>query len=215
MKRKVFIAALVAVVCTLVISGCAYRSSSLNSSNTTNEKTVDTSKLDKLISQYENYKESKFTPYSWKNFSSALSTAESMRNNDTADQSDIDRVKENLSDAAGDLMPAQDSTEYKELDYEDVVRNPNNHSKEYEIYSGTVTQVRGSGDVTITVAYNGSTDYLTSVSYSSDLLDSNVLVGDTVTIYGKLDHVANVTTEAGNSETIPVLEAAAIIDQSA
>jgi PBP1b-binding outer membrane lipoprotein LpoB len=95
MKKLSITAFCVVIAFVLAISGCSYQGNSVSSSNSasaTNTTSLDTTKLVNLINEYKNFKEDKFTPYSWENFSSALSAAQSIRKNDTSTQGDVDRV---------------------------------------------------------------------------------------------------------------------------
>ena len=92
------------------------------------------------------------------------------------------------------------------ITYDQLARTPDKYEGEKIKFKGEVLQVmEEDGTVTIRLAVNGNYDDVIIGGYDSDLVDSRVLEGDTITIYGESGGLYSYDAVLGNSVTIPLI----------
>ena len=105
---------------------------------------------------------------------------------------------------------------YKEqcesLDYNGIMRNPDNYDGRKCKIHGEVLQVsEGWFSITLRVAENGDYDRAWYVNYSYSDNEDHILEDDWVTIYGECDGTTTYTALLGNKVTIPEVDAEYIV----
>lgn len=92
------------------------------------------------------------------------------------------------------------------ITYDQLARTPDKYEGEKIKFKGEVLQVmEEDGTVTIRLAVNGNYDDVIIGGYDSDLVDSRVLEGDTITIYGESGGLYSYDAVLGNPVTIPLI----------
>lgn len=91
----------------------------------------------------------------------------------------------------------------QQLDYTDILRNPDSYDGKYCVVSGTVDQVIEGwfGSYTIFVMDGNGNKW--GCTYSYDDGETHILEGDNVVAYGKCNGVANTETVLGEQVTLP------------
>lgn len=91
----------------------------------------------------------------------------------------------------------------QQLDYTDILRNPDSYDGKYCVISGTVDQVIEGwfGSYTIFVMDGNGNKW--GCTYSYDDGETHILEGDNVVAYGKCNGVANTETVLGKQVTLP------------
>lgn len=90
------------------------------------------------------------------------------------------------------------------ITYDDLARRPSDNVGEKIQFSGEVVQVmEDETDVQIRFAVNGDYDNMMYCLYSKDLVDSRILEGDNITIYGLSSDLITYDSTMGGSITIP------------
>lgn len=91
----------------------------------------------------------------------------------------------------------------QQLNYEDILRNPDSYDGKYCVVSGTVDQVIEGwfGSFTIFVMDENGNKW--GCTYSYDEGETHILEGDSVVMYGKCNGVENTETVLGEQVTLP------------
>lgn len=94
----------------------------------------------------------------------------------------------------------------QQLNYEDILRNPDSYDGKYCIVSGTVDQVIEGwfGSFTIFVMDENGNKW--GCTYSYDEGETHILEGDSVVMYGKCNGVENTETVIGEQVTLPHID---------
>lgn len=92
------------------------------------------------------------------------------------------------------------------ITYDQLARTPDKYEGEKIKFKGEVLQVIEEDEaVTIRLAVNGNYDDVIIGGYDSSLVDSRVLEGDTITIYGESGGLYSYDAVLGNPVTIPLI----------
>lgn len=112
-------------------------------------------------------------------------------------ETEIKAMEQEASDASSESI--QESPYRDDISYEELMRNPYDHLSELYTFSGTVLQLFDS--TKIRLALNDNSDEQIVCSYGWLSMPSDLLEGDTVTVYGSFEgkesytNVLNVDTE--------------------
>lgn len=92
------------------------------------------------------------------------------------------------------------------LDYEDILRNPNNYNEKYCVVSGNVDQIIEGMFETYTIYVEDSSGDRWECVYFYKDGESHLLEGDRVTVYGKCKGTTTATTLLGEQVTMPYVD---------
>lgn len=111
-------------------------------------------------------------------------------------------VTEEVADS-NEISEEDYKTLCQQLDYTDILRNPDSYDGKYCVVSGTVDQVIEGwfGSFTIYIVDGNGNKWGCTYSYADD--ESHVLEGDSVTAYGECKGTANTETVLGEQVTLP------------
>ena len=98
-----------------------------------------------------------------------------------------------------------DPTEYQNgITFDNLARNPDDYVFEAVAFNGEVVQViDGAKEIQCRLAIDGDYDKMVLISYKPDIIDSRVLEGDYVTIYGTSLGIATYESTIGGQISIP------------
>ncbi len=98
-----------------------------------------------------------------------------------------------------------DPTEYQNgISFDNLARNPDDYVFEAVAFNGEVVQViEGSGEVQCRLAIDGDYDKMVLIAYKPEIIDSRVLEGDYITIYGTSLGIATYESTIGGQISIP------------
>ncbi len=110
---------------------------------------------------------------------------------------------EEVADFGEELSEEEYKALCKQLDYEDILRNPGNNKGKYCIVEGTVEQIIEGwlGTFTIYVTDNNGNKWGCVYSYKEG--ESRFLEGDSVIVYGKCEGTESTETVLGKQVTLP------------
>jgi len=116
-------------------------------------------------------------------------------------------VTEDVADSGEDISEKEYKALCKKLDYEDILRNPDNNKEKYCIVEGTVEQIIEDwfDSYTIYVTDNDGNRWECVYSYKEG--EPRLLEGDSVIVYGKCKGTENVETIMGKQITLPRIDA--------
>lgn len=89
------------------------------------------------------------------------------------------------------------------LDYEDILRNPDNNKDKYCVITGTVDQIIEGWFDSYTIFITDKNGNKWGCVYSYKEGESRLLEGDSATLYGKCEGTENTTTVLGKQVTLP------------
>lgn len=98
-----------------------------------------------------------------------------------------------------------DPTEYQNgISFDNLARNPDDYVFDAVAFAGEVVQViEGSGEVQCRLAIDGDYDKMVLIAYKPEIIDSRVLEGDYITIYGTSLGIATYESTIGGQISIP------------
>lgn len=98
-----------------------------------------------------------------------------------------------------------DPTEYQNgITFDNLARNPDDYVFEAVAFNGEVVQViEGSGEVQCRLAIDGDYDKMVLIAYKPEIIDSRVLEGDYITVYGTSLGIATYESTIGGQISIP------------
>lgn len=115
-------------------------------------------------------------------------------------------VTEEVAKANNEISEDEFKNICKELNYEDILRNPDSYKNEYCKLSGTVSQTIEGWLGSYTIYIKDSSGDIWGCTYSYKENESHVLEGDYVTVYGMCDGTRNSETVLGKQVTMPYIK---------
>lgn len=112
-------------------------------------------------------------------------------------------LNENVANSTNaDLTESEFKGLCKTLDYNDILRNPDNYNDKYCVVSGRVSQIiEGMFNVTLYITDSNGNQWGCTYIYKDG--ESHLLENDSVTVYGKCDGTATVKTVLGKQVILP------------
>ena len=90
------------------------------------------------------------------------------------------------------------------ITFDNLARNPDDYVFEAVAFNGEVVQViEGSGEVQCRLAIDGDYDKMVLIAYKPEIIDSRVLEGDYITVYGTSLGIATYESTIGGQISIP------------
>lgn len=104
------------------------------------------------------------------------------------------------------VVPAVfDPADYQNgITYDNLARNPDDYAFDAVAFNGEVVQViEGAKEMQCRLAVDGDYDKMLLIAYEPDIIDSRVLEGDAITIYGTSIGIMNYESAIGGQISIP------------
>ena len=98
-----------------------------------------------------------------------------------------------------------DPTDYQNgITYDNLARNPDEHAYAAVAFNGEIVQViEGKDEIQCRFAVDGDYDKMIFIGYNPDIVDSRVLEGDNLTIYGTSIGIMTYESTLGGQISIP------------
>lgn len=116
-------------------------------------------------------------------------------------------VTEDVADTEDDISEEDYKNLCQQLNYEDILRNPDTYDGEYCVVSGTVDQIIEGWFDTYTIYVMDASGNKWECGYMYKDGESHLLEGDSVTVYGKCNGTTTATTLMGEQVTSPYVDA--------
>lgn len=116
-------------------------------------------------------------------------------------------VTEDVADAEDDISEEDYKNLCQQLNYEDILRNPDTYDGEYCVVSGTVDQIIEGWFDTYTIYVMDASGNKWECIYLYKDGESHLLEGDSVTVYGKCNGTTTANTLMGEQVTLPYVDA--------
>lgn len=116
-------------------------------------------------------------------------------------------VTEDVADTEDDISEEDYKDLCQQLNYEDILRNPDTYDGEYCVVSGTVDQIIEGWFDTYTIYVMDTSGNKWECSYLYKDGESHLLEGDSVTVYGKCNGTTTANTLMGEQVTLPYVDA--------
>ena len=115
-------------------------------------------------------------------------------------------VTEDVADTEDDISEEDYKNLCQQLNYEDILRNPDTYDGEYCVVSGTVDQIIEGWFDTYTIYVMDASGNKWECNYMYKDGESHLLEGDSVTVYGKCNGTTTASTLMGEQVTLPHIE---------
>ena len=116
-------------------------------------------------------------------------------------------VTDDVADTEDDISEEDYKNLCQQLNYEDILRNPDTYDGEYCVVSGTVDQIiEGWFDAYTIYVMDASGNKWECIYLYKDG-ESHLLEGDSVTVYGKCNGTTTASTLLGEQVTLPYVDA--------
>lgn len=116
-------------------------------------------------------------------------------------------VTQDVADTEDDISEEDYKNLCQQLDYEDILRNPDTYDGEYCVVYGTVDQIIEGWLDTYTIYVTDSSGNKWECAYLYKDGESHLLEGDSVTVYGHCNGTTTATTLLGEQVTLPYVDA--------
>lgn len=116
-------------------------------------------------------------------------------------------VTEDVADTESDISEEDYKNLCQQLNYEDILRNPDSYDETYCVLSGTVDQIIEGWFDTYTIYVMDSSGNRWECLYMYKDGESHLLEGDSVTVYGQCNGTTTATTLLGEQVTLPYIDA--------
>lgn len=116
-------------------------------------------------------------------------------------------VTEAVADTEDDISEEDYKNLCQQLNYEDILRNPDTYDGEYCVVSGTVDQIIEGWFDTYTIYVMDASGNKWECIYLYKDGEAHLLEGDSVTIYGKCNGTTTASTLLGEQVTLPYIDA--------
>jgi len=115
-------------------------------------------------------------------------------------------VTEEVAKSNSDISEEEYKNLCESLDYEDILRNPDNNNGKYCLLSGKVDQIIEGWLGSYTIFISDSSGNKWGCVYSYEEGESHLLEGDKVTIYGECKGTETTKTVLGKQVTLPKID---------
>lgn len=116
-------------------------------------------------------------------------------------------VTEDVADTEDDISEEEYKNLCQQLNYEDILRNPDSYDGTYCVLSGTVDQIIEGWFDTYTIYVMDSSGNRWECLYMYKDGESHLLEGDSVTVYGQCNGTTTATTLLGEQVTLTYIDA--------
>lgn len=116
-------------------------------------------------------------------------------------------VTDDVADTENDISEEDYKNLCQQLNYEDILRNPDSYDETYCVLSGTVDQIIEGWFDTYAIYVMDSSGNRWECLYMYKDGESHLLEGDSVTVYGQCNGTTTATTLLGEQVTLPYIDA--------
>ena len=116
-------------------------------------------------------------------------------------------VTDDVANTESDISEEDYKNLCQQLNYEDILRNPDSYDETYCVLGGTVDQIIEGWFDTYTIYVMDSSGNRWECLYMYKDGESHLLEGDSVTVYGQCDGTTTATTLMGEQVTLPYIDA--------
>lgn len=123
--------------------------------------------------------------------------------------------EESLQAAEESLKAVEESVKSEEdSEYSDIVKSPEKYTKKNVKFSGTITRSAsvGSTSVQIVLAVDGDAENRVVGEYKRSIVDTNLAVGDEITLSGEFQGLIRYRMQTGGAESLPTVNIEKIED---
>lgn len=125
-----------------------------------------------------------------------------------ATEESLKAMEESLKEVEESLKAEAESAEAKkDNDYTKVVKEPDKYVKKQVRFSGTITRSAsvGSASVQIVLAVDGDGEDKVVGEYKRSIVDTNLVVGDEITLSGEFQGMIRYRMQTGGAESLPTV----------
>ena len=125
-----------------------------------------------------------------------------------AAEESLKAMEESLKAVEESLKAEEESVEAgKDNDYAKVVKEPDKYVKKQVRFSGTITRSAsvGTASVQIVLAVDGDGDDRVVGEYKRSIVDTNLAVGDEITLSGEFQGMIRYRMQTGGAESLPTI----------